>query len=62
MSECKTCKYWLKITNTKESYGVCSWFQFNSIPCMPGWVAVATDYGAISPTYSGCPVHEDAEA
>ena len=61
MENCGTCKFWLKLVDTPESYGCCIWFQQNAIPAMPGWASVSTEYGAISPNYEGCPVYKAAK-
>ena len=62
MSKCRTCGYFIPITDDRESYGLCTWFDYNDIPALPYWSTVITKYGSISP-YGGknCQVY-DAEA
>jgi len=58
MNKCKDCKYWERLTDNTESWGICLWFGSQEIKA-PFWVKTYYQAsGAISPDRTGCPTWE----
>jgi len=58
MSACKDCKYFRRLGDNPESWGMCEWYKHNSIIKIPVWSSVVKSYGSLNPNCKECEVFE----